>query len=151
MAAKRYAPILGFLEETLAELSLLDRLLRSSNGDALRERANDTLSDAIVAIGAALEALAAYYRDPRNVHELGGLRTRLAHLQAIPFRCFRVDGSSVGASAEDQRTASVLVHTIADLAGSLAAAVDATVDPSPFDGRRRDREPSAVQAASTAG
>lgn len=151
VAASRYARILGYLEEMLAEINLLDRLLRSSKDDALRERVNGHLSDTVVTIAEAFEALAAFYRDPRNVDELRDLQTRLARLQDITSRRFDIDGSSFGASVEDQRTASVLVHTIADLAASLASAVDATVELSPFDGRRRGRAPAPIQAASTAG
>jgi hypothetical protein len=69
------------------------------------------------------------------------LQTRLARLPDISSRRFDIDGSSSGASVEDQRTASDLVHTIADLAASLAAAVDATVELSPFHGRRPGRVP----------
>jgi hypothetical protein len=144
VAASRYAGILGYLEELLAELNVLDRLLRSSKDEALRQRANDQLRDTVVTIAEAFEALAAFYRDPRNIGELMALQTRLARLPDISSRRFDIDGSSLGASVEDQRTASVLVHTIADLAASLASAVDATVELSPFDGRRRGSVPSSI-------
>ncbi len=150
VAASRYARILGYLEEMLAEINLLDRLLRSSKDDTLRERVNDHLSDMVVTIAEAFEALAACYRDPRTVDELRDLQTRLARLQDISSRRFDLDGSSFGASVEDQRTASVLVHTIADLTASLASAVDATVELSPFHRRRRGRAPTPVQVASPA-
>ena len=137
IAARRYAPILRYLEEMLAELNLLDRLLRSGKDDTLRERVNDHLGDTVVAIAEAFEALAAHYRNPHHVQELIDLQRRLARVQDISYRRFDVDDSASGASVEERRTVSVVVHTIADLVGSLALAVDATVELSPYGGRRR--------------
>ena len=149
IAAKRYAPMLGYLEEMLAELNLLDRLLRSIKDETLRGRVNDHLGDTVVTIAEAFEVLAAHYRNPRHARELVDLQTRLAHLQDISSRRLEIDGSSLGASVEERRTVSVVVHTIADLAGSLASAVTATVELSPFKGRRRGRAPAPSQLAST--
>lgn len=136
VAADRYARVLGYLEELLAELSLLDRLLRSSKDGALRERANVQLEDAIVTIAKALEALASFYRDPRSVDQLVDLRAPLARLPSVLSGQVVFDDLE---AAEERRTASVLLHTIADLAGSLASTVDATVELSSV--KRRGRAP----------
>jgi hypothetical protein len=133
VAARRYMPILGYLEELLAELSLLDRLLRASKDGALRERVNVQLDDAIVTVAKALEALASFYRGRRSVDQLVDLRARLARLSTVLSEQFVFDDLE---TAEERRTASVLLHTIADLAGSLASAVDATVDLASLDRRR---------------
>ncbi len=134
VAAKRYAPILGYLEELLAELNVLDRLLRSSGDGTLRKRAKRELADTIVTAARALEALASFYRDPRSVDELTDLQTRLVGLQDVLTHSFDVDGAQ---TVEDRRTASVVLHTIADVAGSLVSAMDASLQLSSLDDRRR--------------
>jgi len=133
VAARRYARVLGQLEELLAELNVVDRLLRSNEDGALRDRAKQQNHDTIIIIAATFQALASFYRDPRNIDQLTELRARLSDAQAGSGRSPDFEGLT---SIEDRRTASVLFHTIADVAGSLASAVDATVELLSVESRR---------------
>ncbi len=127
VAAKRYSRILGSLEEVLAEFHLLERLLQEMGDNSLIEGARHQLVEPIDTIARGIEALAFYYRHPAHADDLNELVPQLARVQDLTIRRRSISGSVADAPLEDQRIASVLLHTTSDMARSLSSVVDATL------------------------
>ncbi len=136
VAARRYARILGSLEEVLAELNLLVRVLEGNAGNRLIEDARDQLKEPIDTVGRGFEALASYYRDPADAVGLMESRRRLAEVRDLANGHRDLIETPTDASLEDRRDVSVLLHTVSDVAASLALALDETLETPPAADRR---------------
>jgi hypothetical protein len=98
--------------------------------------ATDPLGEPIDTVARGFEALASYYRDPADAVGLMESRRRLAELRDLANGHRDLIETRTDASLEDRRGVSVLLHTVSDVAASLASALDETLETPPGVDRR---------------